>query len=87
MTSRAWQLLIVGILVGFLVAGRSTVCAQASNGQIEGIVVDQNDAAIAKASLTVTNVETGSIRTVTTDERLRRETTYNAQLSKLIQIP
>ena len=51
-------------------AWQSSVLAQsqALNGQIEGTVSDQNGAAIANAILTVTNIETGAVRTVTTDE-------------------
>jgi hypothetical protein len=42
--------------------------SQALNGQIEGTVSDQNNAAVPNATITVTNIETGARRTVTTDE-------------------
>src|SRR5438552_5652417 len=42
--------------------------AQALNGQIEGTVSDQNKAAVPNAVITVTNIESGATRTVTTDE-------------------
>ena len=42
--------------------------SQALNGQIEGTVLDQNKAAVPNAVITVTNIETGATRTVTTDE-------------------
>jgi len=42
--------------------------SQALNGQIEGTVSDQNNAAVANAVITVTNIEAGATRTVTTDE-------------------
>ena len=42
--------------------------SQALNGQIEGTVSDENNAAVTNAIITVTNIETGATRTVTTDE-------------------
>ncbi len=42
--------------------------SQALNGQIEGTVSDENRAAISNAAVTVTNIETGATRTVTTDD-------------------
>src|SRR4051812_16054316 len=42
--------------------------SQALNGQIEGTVVDQNNAAVANVLVSAINVETGSVRAVTTDE-------------------
>lgn len=42
--------------------------SQALNGQIEGAVSDQTGAAVANASITATNIETGATRSVTTDE-------------------
>ena len=41
--------------------------SQASNGQIEGTVSDQNNAAVPDVIITVTNIETGMMRTATTD--------------------
>ncbi|MDQ6787080.1 MAG: TonB-dependent receptor [Acidobacteriota bacterium] len=42
--------------------------SQALNGQIEGVVTDSSGAAIANANVIVRNIETGSERTVTSDE-------------------
>lgn len=42
--------------------------SQALNGQIEGTVSDQKNAKIANALITATNIETGAIRTIQTDE-------------------
>ncbi|MDQ3132790.1 MAG: carboxypeptidase-like regulatory domain-containing protein, partial [Acidobacteriota bacterium] len=42
--------------------------SQANNGQIEGVVTDANGGAIANATVTVRNIETGAERTVTSDE-------------------
>jgi Carboxypeptidase regulatory-like domain/TonB dependent receptor len=41
--------------------------SQALNGQIEGTVTDQNGATVPNASITVTNIETGTERQITTD--------------------
>lgn len=41
--------------------------SQALNGQIEGIVTDSNDAAVANANVTARNIETGAERTAATD--------------------
>lgn len=46
------------------VAGQS----QSSNGQIEGTVIDQNNATVQLADVTVTNIETGAKRTVSTND-------------------
>ena len=42
--------------------------SQALNGQIEGVVADASGATVPNATVTVRNIETGSERTVTTDE-------------------
>lgn len=42
--------------------------SQALNGQIEGTVSDQTGAAVPNAVITATNIETGAIRTISTDE-------------------
>ena len=56
-----------GIFVCFFVAGQVFVFAQ-SRGQIEGTVVDEMGAAVANASITVTNIETGSTRSANSHE-------------------
>jgi len=59
--------IIGGIL---LVASTSPAVAQsqALNGQIEGTILDQNNAAVPSAVITVTNLDTGATRSVTSDE-------------------
>lgn len=42
--------------------------SQALNGQIEGTVTDPNGATIPNASVIIVNIETGTTRTVTTDD-------------------
>lgn len=54
------------VLVGlFLTASTLSAFAQsqALNGQIEGTVLDQNNAVVANSAVTVTNIETGANRT------------------------
>ena len=61
------QLLICGLL--FAASTPPTFAqSQALNGQIEGTVLDQINAAVQNAVITVTNIETGATRTVTTNE-------------------
>ncbi len=65
------KLLIRAIAVSLFLAvslPSAVAQSQALNGQIEGTVVDQNNAAVPYASLTVTNIETGATRIVTADE-------------------
>lgn len=53
----------------FLILDARVVCqAQAVNGQIVGSVRDPNEAAIKGAAITVYNIETGSSRTLDSDE-------------------
>ena len=59
--------LIVGLLL-FTSTSRAFSQSQASNGQIEGTVSDQNRAAVPNVVVTVTNIETGATRTITTNE-------------------
>ncbi len=42
--------------------------SQALNGQIEGTVLDQTSAVVSNATIIVTNIETGTTRTIITDE-------------------
>ncbi|MBX3244819.1 MAG: TonB-dependent receptor [Acidobacteria bacterium] len=53
--------------------------SQALNGQIEGVVTDQNGAAVPSATVKVRNTQTGTERTVTTDSN----GTYRAPLLPL----
>ena len=57
------------LLLAIFICGFYQVNAQsqAINGQIEGVVSDSNGSAVANASVTVRNIETGSERTLTTD--------------------
>ena len=71
MKGTASQLLICAIGVSLLLAASMPSAfaqSQALNGQIEGTVLDQNNAAVTNASITVTNIETGATRSVTTDD-------------------
>lgn len=53
--------------------------SQALNGQIEGTVTDANGAAVANATVTITNIQNGTTRSVTSDE----SGTYRAPLLPL----
>jgi hypothetical protein len=71
MKANALQLAICSLALGFVsgISIPSTFAqSQALNGQIEGTVSDQNKAAVSHAIITVTNLETGVIRSVSTDE-------------------
>jgi hypothetical protein len=70
MKSKALNSLIFYIIIGLSAVSAQPAFAQsqALNGQIEGTVSDQNNAALPKALITVTNIETGATRTLTTDE-------------------
>ncbi|HYN85766.1 MAG TPA: TonB-dependent receptor [Pyrinomonadaceae bacterium] len=54
--------------LAFAMALTITGVAQTETGQISGKVVDPNGAAVAGASVMVRNIETGTERTVTTDD-------------------
>ena len=65
------QLPICTIALTLLIAASmpsAVAQSQALNGQIEGTVLDQNKAAVPHTVITVTNIETGATRAVTTDE-------------------
>jgi hypothetical protein len=71
MKANPLQLAICSLALGFVsgISIPSTFAqSQALNGQIEGTVSDQNNAAVSHAIITVTNLETGVIRSVSTDE-------------------
>ncbi len=57
-------IIAVGILLSVSVFPQS----QSQNGQIEGTVSDQTGAPVSNIVITVTNIETGATRSVTTDE-------------------
>ncbi len=64
-------ILVCAIIAGLLLATSmpsASAQSQALNGQIEGTVLDQSNAAVPNAVITVTNIETGATRIVTTDE-------------------
>src|SRR6266404_570428 len=60
--SRYLQVLLIGVILGGLVAS-----AQVSTATISGVVQDQSGASIAGAMVTIRNVETGAARTLTSD--------------------
>ncbi len=71
MKETAFKFLICAITIGTFSAVLvpfTFAQSQALNGQIEGTVLDQNKAAVPNAVITVTNIESGVTRTVTTDE-------------------
>jgi hypothetical protein len=55
-------------IAAFLWFSPPDLISQASSGQIEGTVSDENNAAVPTAVITVTNIETGSTRTVSSRE-------------------
>src|SRR5712691_6561636 len=63
---RYLQVLAIGVILGGLVAS-----AQVSTGTISGVVQDQTGAIIAGAMVTVRNVDTGVVRTLTSDAGVR----------------
>ncbi|HJZ10634.1 MAG TPA: carboxypeptidase-like regulatory domain-containing protein, partial [Acidobacteriota bacterium] len=71
MKESAFKFLVCAIAVGTFSAVLvpfTFAQSQALNGQIEGTALDQNKAAVPNAVITVTNIESGATRTVTTDE-------------------
>ncbi|MGB7203788.1 MAG: carboxypeptidase-like regulatory domain-containing protein, partial [Pyrinomonadaceae bacterium] len=71
MKDSALEYLFLFVAVALLMASSISPAfaqSQSQNGQIEGTVSDQNNAAVPNSLITVTNIETGATRTVTTDE-------------------
>src|SRR5713101_5057577 len=60
--SRYWPVPLIGLILGAVV-----VSAQVSTGTISGVVQDQTGAVITGAMVTVRNVDTGAVRTLTSD--------------------
>jgi hypothetical protein len=67
-SARALVLLLVGMSLLIFAAARVDAQSQALNAQIEGTVTDANGAAIPNAVITIFNIETGTTRTVNTDD-------------------
>src|SRR5262245_18866348 len=77
--NKAWS---ICVFVALLVLGATSAAvaqSQAANGSIEGIVRDNTGAAIPGVTVTVTNLDTGASRVVTTNQ----EGVYRAQLLPL----
>jgi uncharacterized surface anchored protein len=55
-------------LLALLALTVSVATAQVTTGNLQGVVQDPNGAAVAGATVTVTNTETGQTRSVTTNE-------------------
>ena len=71
MKQTAFKLLVCAIAAGAfsaVVVPFTFAQSQALNGQIEGTALDQHQTAVPNAVITVTNIESGATRTVTTDE-------------------
>lgn len=60
------RVFLLSILVGSLTT-IGLAQSQALNGQIEGVVTDQNGASVPNASVVAKNIDTGAERSVTTD--------------------
>src|SRR5258708_38964209 len=58
--SRYLPVLLIGVILGALV-----VSAQVSTGTISGVVQDQSGSVIPGAMITIRNVDTGTVRTLT----------------------
>jgi carboxypeptidase family protein/TonB-dependent receptor-like protein len=58
---------LVVFLIGLLLCAPSAALAQQSTGNIAGRVVDEQNGAIAGATVTAQNIDTGFVREVTTD--------------------
>src|SRR6266404_74952 len=67
-TARLITTSVLALVLAILISPSALAQSQALNGQIEGTVTDSTGAVVANASLTVTNLETGTVRTVTSDE-------------------
>src|SRR5258705_5108141 len=67
-TARLMTISVLAIVLAVLMSPTALAQSQALNGQIEGTVTDSTGAVVSNASLTVTNLETGTARTVTSDE-------------------
>ena len=59
--------LVLFFLIGLLLCPVALSAQTGSSGQITGTVTDQNGAVVPDATITVTQVDTGSKRTVTTN--------------------
>ncbi len=71
MKGKPSHILVFLILAGILLSASvpsAFAQSQALNGQIEGTMSDQSNAAVPNVVVIVTNIETGATRTVTTDE-------------------
>lgn len=61
-------LLLAFLLASFVTTAPSTVFAQAETGRVTGTVTDQTDAVVPGATVTLTSVGTGAVRTTTSDQ-------------------
>ncbi|MBK8811963.1 MAG: TonB-dependent receptor [Acidobacteria bacterium] len=64
---KPFTLFLLTLLTLVLAVAGATAQSQALNGQIEGTVTDANSAAVAGATVSVRNLDTGAERSVTTD--------------------
>lgn len=63
-SQRVWKLFVVAVLAALLV---SQSWGQTTTGTILGVVSDESGARIPGVAVTITNLETGAVRTIVTD--------------------
>jgi hypothetical protein len=66
--ARAWSFLALVLAAFFYLLASNSALAQVSTAAVSGTVQDSSGAAVASATVTVTNLETAAVRTVTTDD-------------------
>src|SRR5215210_810908 len=77
---------ILSLLMGLLFTA-SVVMAQVTTGNLQGVVLDPNKQAVAGATVTVTNTETGVAKqTTTNDEGFYRVTNLQPGEKYMIEI-
>src|SRR5258705_12394410 len=62
-------LVLLGAFIVFVLLAPSTTGAQVAGGSITGTVVDASGTALPGAQVSISNLETGFIRTVATDSQ------------------
>jgi len=60
--------ILTGFVLALAMATPTSVTAQAINGTIEGTIIDDQGALLPGVTVTLTNVDTGDVRSVVTNE-------------------